>query len=328
MQKLGLYYKDSYINSRAGRELGLESGTVVDLKKKAGRVRLLDHIDDRLGICIVGGGINIDTRQQVIKDCIFADSRVPEGFWNEKLPEEERGGKRGLASDRQRRQKINRQIASSPTDAKLKKCMEEVRKSGVVEWNGEEHTFVPPISINNPAKGDRTSWKVDVVDGVCHYILRTSKRKAVLCPLVTGMPVKLAAWHDKYGFVSKTLGQYMEMEVPVLVGLLRRTGYVDGHKEGAEGRAEPFDFTQSTDDDRDDLATLVHKTYSTLNICLWGDNADLGPHSHAAFLWHVVYYPRGNGGVAPPLKSPRCRIFTCFVVLVPGERISPDVSSV
>ena len=120
----------------------------------------------------------------------------------------------------------------------------------------------------------------------------------------------------------------MEMEVPVLVGLLRRTGYVDGHKEGAEGRAEPFDFTQSTDDDRDDLATLVHKTHSTLNICLWGDNADLGPHSHAAFLWHVVYYPRGNGGVAPPLKSPRCRIFTCFVVLVPGERISPDVSSV
>ena len=173
MQKLGLYYKDSYINSRAGRELGLESGTVVDLKKKAGRVVLLDHIDDRLGICIGGGGINIDTRQQVIKDCIFADSRVPEGFWNEKLPEEERGGKRGLASDRQRRQKINRQIASSPTDAKLKKCMEEVRKSGVVEWNGEEHTFVPPISINNPAKAGRTSWRVDVVDGVSHYILRT-----------------------------------------------------------------------------------------------------------------------------------------------------------
>ena len=80
MQKLGLYYKDSHINSSAGRELGLEPGAVVDLKKKAGRVILLDHIGDRLGICIGGGGINIDTRQQVIKDCIFADSTGARGL--------------------------------------------------------------------------------------------------------------------------------------------------------------------------------------------------------------------------------------------------------
>jgi hypothetical protein len=274
MQMLGLYYTVAS---------GKDVNALVDLSKDAsGKVALRGEIRDVLGINLRNKSINFNTRGQVIKDCLrqhAVHAGVPSGWWNEDLSQEEGAGKkgyRGKATLGQRRKRTSRHVAVSPPLSKLKQEMQKVRDDRGGEFNGEKFPFDPPISIKNPAVGDRTRWHVAVNEGTAEYTLRTSQRKAVLCSIVTGLPTKLLAWHQQYGFVAKALAEYQAMARAVLVGLLQRTGYVEA---------------ASIPDDHQELAELVHKKYTTLNICLWGDNADLASRSHAAFLWHIVYYP-------------------------------------
>ena len=286
MSKLGLYYTQEHV-----AKTRCDVDAVVDLGRQGGEVVLRDNIKDTLGIYHADGSINFDRRCQIIKACMKGKAEVPEGWFNEDLAPGDRMKISGLSPDAQRRKRLSPYVAVSPTVAKIKKALQLARDTGEINWYDEVHPFVPGVSIKNPAADDRTSWKVSMADGLATYTLRTTKRKAVLCPLATGLPAKLLQWHQKYGFVAKSLPQYLNMEVPVLLHLLCRSGYQKKELTESARHGEPFDYTMSTIDDHSELAALVHKTYSTLRLCLWGDNADLSGHSHAAFLWHVVYYP-------------------------------------
>ena len=326
MSKLGLYYTQEHV-----AKTRCDVDAVVDLGRQGGEVVLRDNIKDTLGIYHADGSINFDRRCQIIKACMKGKAEVPEGWFNEDLAPGGRMNISGLSPDAQRRKGLSPYVAVSPTVAKIKKALQLARDTGEINWYDEVHPFVPGVSIKNPAVDDRTSWKVSMADGLATYTLRTTKRKAVLCPLATGLPAKLLQWHQKYGFVAKSLPQYLDMEVPVLLHLLCRSGYQKKELTESARHGEPFDYTMSTIDDHSELAALVHKTYSTLRLCLWGDNADLSGHSHAAFLWHVVYYPwsttPGSGTIHMPPSRSRNRTSTCCVAPALAGSISPADSN-
>jgi hypothetical protein len=64
-----------------------------------------------------------------------------------------------------------------------------------------------------------------------------------------------------YGLVAKTLQEYEEMGVDELVGLLKATGCGE-KREASEKRGGDFDFTQSEEADRIELAFDVHQAYT------------------------------------------------------------------
>ena len=272
--------------------------TAVQLKRQARGQPLT--VGDRLSITTADGGINFTNRGQIVRESIELDANCPPRKWfNDYLSKKERKATSGVAPDANRREmkKVKVQgkgvvtIAASPSPEKLQKRMQRVRDEGGIERDGDTYSWVNPQSIANPLCSTKQRLVAVVPpSGDVEYRAVEVQQRAVLCPVSTGIPVKLAGWHRRYGFLAKTIRQYKAMQVAELVALLRKTGYGMGHMEHSDRRGGAFDFTQSGEEDREELAQHVHDAHTTIHLCLWGDNADLAGHDHAAFLWHVVYY--------------------------------------
>ena len=107
MQKLGLYYADEYVaeqNLLPGQKL--EADAIVDLGVEDGEMLLSGKIKDRLGIFKGDGSTNFAGRTQIIKDSLWGDNRVPDGWWNEALTPEQRTNIRGVAPAAQRKKQL------------------------------------------------------------------------------------------------------------------------------------------------------------------------------------------------------------------------------
>jgi hypothetical protein len=146
--------------------------------------------------------------------------------------------------------------------------MQQIRDDEGIERDGDFFSlFAPPLSIGSPLTHKRERLIVVVqANGQIRYRSDDVEQKAVLCPISTSMPVKLAEWHRMYGFVAKAMVEYKGMEVGGLVVLLKATGYHGGRMRRSERRDVDFDFTKSVEEDQEELAVLVHSTYSTLNL--------------------------------------------------------------
>jgi hypothetical protein len=243
-------------------------------------------------------GICFDNRGQIFRDSMELGALSPPKAWFNDY--DQQSGTQGRSGTNKRRAIVQVKekgkgvvtITASPTAAVLKQQFQKVKDDGYLVRDNVKYNWVNGLSIASPLCRVKQR-KVAVIPsdgGEVVYKEVEVLQQAVLNPLSTTIAAKLADWHRKYGFQAKSLAMYREMQVGELVELLLETNYCVGHKVDSPRRGEKFDFTESVEEDRNELAGLVYREYSTLSLCLWGDNADLASHDHAAFLWHVVFY--------------------------------------
>jgi hypothetical protein len=138
----------------------------------------------------------------------------PRAWYNDGLEEEEeeRVGISGVAPCAQRREMKRGKVkgkgvvtlVSSPTQAKIEKLMQEYRDKGVIVRDGDEFPLVDGVPIGNPQSPTkkRPVLTVPPVGGDVEYHVNEVVRKAVLCPMSSTVPVKLAEWNSRYVWLS------------------------------------------------------------------------------------------------------------------------------